>query len=90
MPDDVWDQTDNNADARALPPPPVQASSLDERYFKILMSALNRRRVKRRTSLPSSKMFWKPMTCGHSSRKMEQTLVVDGDGAVERAKSRSL
>lgn len=44
MPDDVWDQTDNDADARALPPPPVQASSPDERYFKILMSALNRRR----------------------------------------------
>jgi hypothetical protein len=89
MPDDVWDQTDNNADARALPPPPVQASSLDERYFKILMSALNRRRVKRRTSLPSSKIFWKPIVV-ICPGKMEQTLVVDGDGAVERAKSRSL
>lgn len=42
MLDDIRDQTDNDADAGALLPPPVQASSADERYFKILLAALDR------------------------------------------------
>lgn len=42
MPDDIWDQTDNGSDDGAPPLPPAQASSLDKRYFALLMSALDR------------------------------------------------